>query len=183
MSNLLDEAKHLKAIGEFSSTEEAINFIIFDTVTPKKEIEEMKESATQEGISFCKVCGSAMIDGECYLCKKVSESSQCVQTDQPAEVFYKSKEVKDLTLGSVVAAVDEDDEDEKATVVTLFNADYTYEVLVELDIAYLYYYLMDCKKISLIFNPETVLLHIELAQGEESPFTAMATKVVLLEVY
>ena len=112
MSNLLDEAKHLKAIGEFSSTEEAINFIIFDTVTPKKEIEEMKESATQEGISFCKVCGSAMIDGECYLCKKVSESCQCVQTDQPAEVFYKSKEVKDLTLGSVVAAVDEDDEDE-----------------------------------------------------------------------
>jgi hypothetical protein len=42
---------------------------------------------------------------------------------------------------------------------------------------------MDCKKISLIFNPETVLLHIELAQGEESPFAAMATKVVLLEVY
>ena len=74
---LLNKVIQLGEACGLGTVEEAINNYLFHILQlevideiPQKE-QQLKKEAESLGIQFCPKCGAAMLDGECYMCRRI----------------------------------------------------------------------------------------------------------------
>jgi len=74
----LDQALEIGKDLGLTTKEEIVNTIIChaDMMFPynkiEQELSELIEDSKRHGIQFCDKCGFAKLEGECYLCKKLT---------------------------------------------------------------------------------------------------------------